>query len=207
MHNPSWPPFLSLLDCNPDTAFADFYRFAVRTLTTAPPRAMRGLNQDDRQDLIHDIIYHCVKDDFRVLRQYVDKGKPFAAWLYVMAHNLSVDHFRRRERDPDAVSIHEDSEGASLENILSNQGNNDGKKSELAELIAIVKKTIARIDEYCRLLLEMAADEFTPKEMVAVLRLPPDQNKKVSDDLRYCREKLKRRLMEGGLDIGSLLKT
>jgi len=207
MPNPSWPTFLDVLDSDPDTAFVDFYRFAVRTLSTAPPRPMRNLSQDDRQDLIHDIIYHCAKDNFRVLRQYVDKGKPFAAWLYVMAHNLCVDHFRSKGRDPDVVSINRNSGGTSLENILSNRGSSNGKKSELVELIAIVKKTIKRLDEYCRLLLEMAADEFTPKEMVAVLRLPPDQNKKVSDDLRYCREKLKRRLAEGGLDIRSLLKT
>ena len=69
-----------------------------------------------------------------------------------------------------------------------------------------MKKIISRLDEKCRLLLEMAADELSIKEMVRLLRLSPDQNKKVSDDLRYCRKKLKKLLGEGGIDIEAILK-
>jgi RNA polymerase sigma factor (sigma-70 family) len=207
MRNLSWPQFLDLLDADPDTAFADFYRFAFGTLSTATPRAIRSLNSDDRQDLIQDVIYHCVREDFHVLRQYVDKGKPFAVWLYAIAHNVCLDHFRAQERNPDVTSVHEDASGTGLENVLSDRHNHSQNKPELLELVAIVKKTLGLVGEYCRLLLEMAADEFTPKEMALVLGMPSDQNKKVSDDLRYCRKKLRNRLAETGIDIESLLKT
>jgi hypothetical protein len=51
----------------------------------------------------------------------------------------------------------------------------------------------------------MAADEFTPKEMVKVLRRPPRDNKKVSDDLRYCRRKLRKLLTEMGVDVSGVV--
>jgi len=202
MADPSWPPFLDLLNSDPDTAFADFYRFAVRTLTITPPKPMRSLNQDDCQDLIHNIVYHCVKDDFRVLRQYIHKGKPFAAWLYAIAHNFCIDHLRSRSHKEEEAS----SDITNLIGIISIHDDGVDKRTGLKELLAIVRKTIARLSEYCRLLLEMAADEYTPKEIVKMLRLPADQNKKVSDDLRECRRKLKKQLREAGIDIETLIK-
>jgi len=202
MEDLSWPPFLDLLNNDPDTAFADFYRFAVTTLTSTPPRPMRSLNQDDCQDLIHDIIYHCVKDNFRVLRQYAHRRKPFAAWLYAIAHNLCLDRLRSKGYREEAAS----SNITNLIEILPIRDESVDKRIGLKELIAIVRKTITQLSQYCRLLLEMAADEFTPKEIVKVLRLPADQNKKVSDDLRECRRKLKKRLGEAGIDIGALIK-
>ena len=206
MQNPSWPAFLNLLSSDPDAAFADFYRFAVGTLVAVPPRLMRSLSNEDREDLTQEIIYHCVKDDFRVLRQYVDKGRPFAVWLYAVAHNFCLDYLRSKGRNPDTTSIHENANGPGLENVLTDRHNDGQNRPELLELLTIVKKTLELVGEYCRVLLEMAADEFTPREMTLVLGMTPDQNKKVSDDLRYCRKKLKDRLAEKGIDIDSFLK-
>jgi RNA polymerase sigma factor (sigma-70 family) len=201
----SWPAFLDLLDSDADHAFEQFYRLAIEALTTIPPRPMRGLSGEDRQDLMHDVIYHCVADGFRVLRQYRDRGKPFVAWLYAIAHNKALDYIRSRRFRTQTVSIHEDPDGRGLENVLADPSSSSGTRIELADLLDAVRAAMKQMGRYCRVLLEMAADEFTPREMVIVLRLPADQNKKVSDDLRYCREKLRKRLAATGIDIGALV--
>jgi RNA polymerase sigma factor (sigma-70 family) len=201
----SWPAFLDMLDSDPEAAFAEFYRLAVASMSFSPPRPMRSLSREDSQDLIHEVVFHCVKDDFRVLRRYVDRGKSFRAWLYTIAHHKCLDYLRGRGIKVQVVPIHEDPDGKGLENVLADPGGGPDKRLEGADLVATVKKAVTRLGQHCRMLLEMAADEFTPKEMVAVLRLPPDQNKKISDDLRYCRDKLRKLLAEAGIDIGSLM--
>ncbi|MFH1314761.1 MAG: sigma-70 family RNA polymerase sigma factor [Candidatus Eisenbacteria bacterium] len=202
MSEESWPAFLDMLESDPKAAFAAFYRLAMATLSLAPPRQMRGLSQEDCQDLIHEVVFHCVRDDFRVLRRYVDMGKPFVAWLYTIAHHKCLDYLRSHDIKVQVVSIHENPEGKGLENVLADPANGPDKRSEDADLVAIVKKAMGQLGERCRLLLEMAADEFMPKEMAAVLGLSPDQNKKISDDLRYCRKRLKQLLSEAGFDMG-----
>jgi RNA polymerase sigma factor (sigma-70 family) len=205
MQDPSWPSFLDLLDSDPNNAFADIYRYAVDLLTNTPPRPMRSLPSEDRQDLIHQIVFHCVANDFQVMRRYINKGKPFSSWFYATAHNKCLDYLRAREARPKGVSIHSDSDNPGYENILSNPGIDDETRLDLKDLIDVVRKALTQLGENCRLLLEMAADGFTPREMVTVLRLPPDQNKKVSDNLRYCRRLLKKELADMDIDINSIL--
>jgi RNA polymerase sigma factor (sigma-70 family) len=204
MQDPQWPPFLDLLDSNPQAAFAGFYKFAVEHLWNTPPRPMRQLNREDFQDILHDIVFHCVKDDFRVLRKYVAKGKPFASWLYAVAHNKSLDFLGSDKSNADCVSIEKESDGKSLAEILPGLHDGGEERFELRNLIATIRRLMASTDERCRMLLELAADEYKPSEMLTILQLRPDQNKKVSDDLRYCREKLKKRLREEGVDIDSV---
>ena len=205
MIDQEWPEFLDKLDSDPDNAFADFYKIALRVLKSTPPVPMRSLPSDDIEELTNDIVYHCVKDNFRILRQYKPMGKPFAAWFYIIATNKCRDYFRSRGRRPQTISIHGSANELSLENKLRNPGNNGEKKYDLKKLLSFTRVSIEKLGDYCRLLLEMAADEFTPREMVAVLRLPKDHNKKVSDDLRECRRKLKKLLVDEGYDIKSLL--
>ena len=205
MSDKTWPSFLSRLDSDPESAFEDFYRLAWRILEEVPPRPMRGLAEGDREDVFHETIYHCVRNNFRILRRYVDRGRPFAAWLYTIAHHKCIDFLRVGRVQSGSVSFDQDPDGKGLEKILSNPADDPVKRVELAEVLGIVKSALAELGDYCRLLLEMASDELTPREMVLVLRVPRDQNKKVSDDLRYCREKLKKRLAEIGLDISSFI--
>lgn len=206
MLDPFWPSFLDRLDTDPKAAQIDFYRFLEWTLNRVPPEPMRSLCKEQQEDVKQEVFLHCIQEDCRVLRQYVNRGKPFAAWLYTVARNVCVDHIRKKKPRKEEVSIHEGSNGTGLENILANPAD-VLKRQVIARYIPIVKKMIERLDEHCRILLEMAADEFTPKEMALVLGLPASQNKKISDDLRYCREKLRKRLAEAGIDIGSILES
>jgi RNA polymerase sigma factor (sigma-70 family) len=205
MQNLSRPQFLDLLDSDPQAALTGFYRFLTWTFNKVPPRPGRTLCREDQEDVKHEVFVHCVEKDFRVLRQYIPSGRPFAAWLYTVAHNVSIDYIRKKEPKHKVVSIHKDSSGKSLKDSIVNPID-DAKRYMIARYVPIAKKMIGGLDHYCRLLLEMAADEFTPKEMVLALGLPSNQNKEVSDRLRYCREKLKKLLAGAGIDIGSILK-
>jgi len=203
MQNPSWPPFLDLLDSDRKAAIVEFYRFLIWTLNKVPPRPMRGLCMEDQEDVKHEILIHCIEKGFKVLRQYVPSAKPFAAWLYTVAHNVCVDCIRRKSLRSEEVSIHEDSNGKKLEHVLANPIDEE-RRHQMAHYKSIVMKVLEKMDDYCRILLGMAADEFTPREMALVLGLPPSKSKKVSDDLRYCREKLRKRLKQNGVDTGSI---
>lgn len=201
----SWPAFLDLLDVDPEKAFDEFYRYATILLTTQPPHPLQQADADHRQDLIHEVILHCVRGDFQVLRRYENRGRPFAAWLYTIAHHRTSDILRRERRGNDCLTpIHATSDGPPLEGVLENPGPSSESHAEFAELVDVVKRIMGQIGDYCRLLLELAADEFTPREMVVALRLSAGENKKVSDDLRYCREKLKNRLAEAGINFKEL---
>jgi RNA polymerase sigma factor (sigma-70 family) len=198
-----WPSFLNLLDADPDKAFDGFYRFTVAVLTTRPPRPMLSATKEEREDLIHDIVYHCVRDNFRVLRLYRPKGRPFTAWLYVVAHNKCLDWLRVGSQIGKTVSIHGDGTGRGLENVLADRVGNPENRLEASEITPIIRNAMGQLGSHCRTLLELAADELTPKEMVLLLGLPVDQNKKISDDLRYCRKKLVRLLEKEGIDFAS----
>lgn len=207
MNDPLWPDFLNELDRNPDKAFEGFYRFASAALSVTPPKLMMSLNPEDREELTGEIIYHCVKDKFHALRQYINKGKPFAGWFYILAHNKTRDYLRKKGREPKLVTNNPDQQTADILDTLPNPGPNGEIVAGLSGLLSITREALMRLSTYCQLLLQMAADEFTPREMVAVLRLAKDQNKKVSDDLRECRRKLIQVLANEGIDIKSYIKT
>ena len=206
MHNTSIPPFLNLLDSDPDTAFAEFYRWAIKTLTNVPPKPMGSLNREEREDLIQDIIYHCLRDNCRALRQYDYKGKSFSAWVYVIAHNKCIDFLRRKNRETEVFLNYTNNDDIKLEKRISHFNNRNENNYDRREILTIVREMIAKLSEHCRLLLEMAADDFKPREMAAALGLAKDKNKKVSDDLRECRRKLKKSLSKSGIDIGIIMQ-
>jgi len=92
-----WPGFLDLVDVDRAAAFEQFYLFGRRLLLTAPPRTLLDVPPDSREDVIHDSILHCCRDDFRILRQYRNHGKPFASWFRQVAHNKLLERLRTRK--------------------------------------------------------------------------------------------------------------
>ena len=206
-NDPAWPDFLNYLDRDPDKAFKGFYRFASAALRITPPKLIMSLDSEDREELSGEIIYHCAKEEFRALRQYVNKGKPFAGWFYVLAHNKARDFLRKKGREFKMLSNNPDRHNDDIVEALPNPGPNGETTANLSELLSITREALMKLSAYCQLLLKMAADEFTPREMVKALRLAKGQNKKVSDDLRECRRKLIQILANEGIDIKSYIKT
>jgi RNA polymerase sigma-70 factor (ECF subfamily) len=55
-----------------------------------------GGDRDVAEDLTEDVFSKVLEK----LDRYEDRGQPFAAWVYRVAHNRLVDHFRRQPKQP-----------------------------------------------------------------------------------------------------------
>jgi len=198
--------FLLKLQTDREEAFAGFYAFAVRFLLYYPPAEIQNIDKDNKMDLIHDIVYHCVKDDFRVLKQYVKRANTnFAAWFYVTARNKCRDILKSKEYKYNGISYDNDCNDNVIRKLKSSNMSPE-EEAELNEIIDLVETKISEMDEKCRKLLSLSAYGLKPIDIVAILRQPRSNNKKLSDEIRYCRKKLIDKLQEENVNILSILE-
>ncbi len=194
-----WPSFLNYLDADPMRAGREFCEFALKFFTAINPRFLHSFNSSERSDAKQEICLHCISDDFRVLRQYRLINRGFGSWFYVIAHNKAMDLLRKSGRTVKVLESSSKSAGqsaATTEPALNPHG-----ALVSMDRLRVVVSVIRKMDEYCQLLLRMGADELTPIEMTRILRWRLDKAKKISDDLRYCREKLRGLLRQVGVDL------
>jgi len=194
--NSSWPPFLDLIDHQPLKAADQFYRYVVGLLEVSTPRTLKIVPLDERKDLFHDIVVHCIRDNFRVLRQYEDVGRPFAAWFYFVANNKIRDYLDKSGRTPETISSNNSDPAPSDEAKPNPETDHENR-----ELLQSVNAAIAELDDYCQVLLRLAGEEYKPREMTGILGWAKEKAKKISNDLGYCRRKLANLLFERGIDI------
>jgi RNA polymerase sigma factor (sigma-70 family) len=205
----SWPVFLDLIDQDENKAMEQFYDFAVRLLKTSPPRNMSRVPDSDQMEVIHDIFLRCQKNDWRILRMYENRGKPFAKWFMMVARNMIEDWLRARARHigrtRPIVSNSESEEGI-REESLGGKDPSPLRNMIAQEHLAIVQQCISQLCHICQLLLYYRAKGLKPREVARAMGWPPEWNKKVSDDTRYCRQQLERMLLERGLTARDLLR-
>ncbi len=67
-----------------DQWFPRMYAYAYR----------RTADRQAASDIASDVFVHALRD----IGRYEDRGLPFEAWLYRLAHDRTVDHLRRRRR-------------------------------------------------------------------------------------------------------------
>ena len=197
----SCPDFLERLASDPEACFTGCYAFIRNLLRICPPSVLRNLTPDRRDDMAHDLVLHCCKDDFRVLRRYQDRGRPFAAWLQLVARNRFLDSVRREQKvhmvaldgDPDAepLQVPDPTATARVDGSVDRE-----------TLLTKVRQALDILSDKCRLLVQGAADGYKPRELVKLLGWPADWNKKASDDLRECRRRLRLLLVDQGMDPG-----
>jgi len=200
--NHNWPSFLDLMDDNPKEAASKFYLFAAKLLRVVPPKLFRNLNKEDQEDIIQNIVIHCIKDEFRVMRTYQNKGKPFAAWLYIISHHKIIDFLRKQGHE----IPYETETADSPENVSENPGIEALFNVEHKEALEAVRMCLIEIGTKCRLLLKLAAKEFRPREMVRVMGFSAEQAKNVANDLAHCRKKLANLLWQKGIKIEDYLR-
>lgn len=188
------PGFFHLMDEDPKAAFEAFYRMAVAQLRTCPPLPLRTVDAGDRLDLIHEVVVHCCRDDFRVLRSY-DRRRRFDIWFDFVARNRILDTTRpgRAERSR-RVEVEDDI----LESIARVSPGAEGQ-AHARLLLEKVRHAVDSLGEKCRILVLGAAEGRSPRELVRLLGWPEDANKKASDDLRACRARLRKALLSEGL--------
>ena len=117
------------------------------------PEILRYLIVRDR-DVAEDIAQQVFLKGWQAIPRYEHRGTPFRAWLYRMAHNQMVDHFRttRPTTDLEGVDVPEESEAD--ERLLT------------AETNGLLQDALARLSEdhrqvlVLRFLMEKSAREI-----------------------------------------------
>jgi len=198
----SWPSFLDTLEQDITRGKHEFAIFAYKLLQTRTPKILRSQTDEEREDWIQEIIVHFTDDDCRILREYRNTGHPFAAWFITVVNHKAYDFYRKfssyRER---TTSIDDKPEGVGQPD-LSDPAD---RRTELSEIIGKVATCIRKMSRKCQILLQAAAEEFNPREMLTLLGKDAGTNKQAADDLRACRKRLKALLMDEGVELGRYL--
>jgi DNA-directed RNA polymerase specialized sigma24 family protein len=131
-----------------------------------------------------------------VLRTYSDRGRPFAVWFLILARNKILDHLRAKGNIP-GDPIEEGSGGIGAK--LADTKPAPDQTIDVLRVLTVVREVLAALGDVCRILIEGAAEGYRPRELVQLLGWKAEDNKKVSDSLRYCRTKLRAALRERGV--------
>jgi hypothetical protein len=185
-----YPEFLTRIDSDPGTAWAEFHDFTWRLLIAYPPREFRELPEEVRRDFIAGIVADCGKNDFKALRTYRNQGAPFSAWVATLARNRARSYFRRQAvaaRHPD---VGHPGPAPRPDDVAAAR-----------ELLDAVHRAIRRLGNRCQILLRAAAEGHRPADIVLLLQEQGLTGKQVSDALRGCRERLRAILRKGGTEL------
>jgi DNA-directed RNA polymerase specialized sigma24 family protein len=196
----SWPEFLDLMDSDSVSARAELHIFAHRVLADCRGLLLPISSQQDRDDLISDLVnFHLCDDNFRVLRKYQNTGRPFAAWLYVVAHNFArarARSIRQGVREQNCTYEEIDRLADGSKSTLSHD-----QKRVAQRALELTKVCLTKASPKCKALLSLAADELAPQTIALLVYQDAGLNKKVSDDLRFCRSRLLDCLSGQGVDL------
>lgn len=202
--NPQFPGFLDLIDSDPKGCAIGFFIYARSLFQARPPRLTKSLDRLTVDDLVMEVVQHCITDDFKVLRQYEPIGRPFAVWLYMVFANKALDLLRSRKYNPQ-IGQSVDEKGEPIEQIDRSRlpGNRPSTQSG-QDSVRIVSELLSQLDEECRVLLRFAAEEYRPREISLVMGQGSQDAKRLSDRLGYCRRKLLKMLQGIGLTVVDL---
>lgn len=191
--------FLDMLETEPKKAAESFSIWARGKLLVAPPRQMRSIPLDEREDMIHDIIIHCIDDNMRRLRLYRKKPESFEALFFVIARNKIHDKIKMRVRGAKIANV--DPEAVAVQPGNPNVAVNSPGAGMVLQLVA---RFLMKLDEKCQLLLRLAAHEHRPRELVKLLHMPA---KKISNHTAHCARKLSDLLLQAGHDPEEMLSS
>jgi len=166
-------------------------------LLACPPTALRRAPAAMHEDLIHDVVVHCCTNDFRVLRTYRGQSSSFAAWFSFVARNRILDYWRKEKLELQPSSNLDPQE------LLARQPANLSAVDHdvwAREVLTTTARCLTKLSPTCQVLLKGASEGLTPKQLTRLLGWPAQRNKKASDDLRACRDRLRRLLSQEGID-------
>jgi len=115
-------------------------------------------------------------------------------WLYRIAHNLGIDHIRRRKRSPDHVSLDApvQVEKGELERQWEGEVSDPEEEVERAELAAMVRKAVGMLPEKLRAVVVLHdLQQLSYEEVARILKCPVGT---VKSRLFHARAELRRLL-------------
>lgn len=119
-------------------------------------------SMEDSQELASDVFVKAL----RSVESYKESGAPMEAWIFKIAHNLVVDHLRKRSRRPSQVPI-EDA------HFLVGRDEPD-KEVERRQELSRLKNAMERLSESQRQILTLRLGaEMSSDQVAAVLGKKP----------------------------------
>lgn len=117
---------------------------------------------DEAEDLASEVFVRAL----RAAESYVDTGVPLEAWIFRIAHNLVVDHLRKKSRRPASVPLDE---------VAPVSGkDNPAERVERMQAIAEVREALKSLSESQRQVIALRfASELSSEEAAAVLGKKP----------------------------------
>jgi RNA polymerase sigma-70 factor (ECF subfamily) len=117
--------------------------------------AVRIGSIDEAEDLASEVFVRAL----RSVERYRETGAPMEAWIFKIAHNLTVDHLRSKGRKPSLVPLEEDDPPDSQDN--------PGEKLEHQEELRQLQKAMAQLTEAQRQVLALRFGSGMTSEQVA----------------------------------------
>lgn len=121
-------------------------------------------NDDDQTDLLQDIFIKTYKN----LNGY-DQSLQFSSWIYRIAHNEAVSHFRRRSVRPEGNMVHDSDE------VVSLLGSGDDLMRELTQKDdgRLLEEALGHLDDKYRDIVILRYFEGKEYEEIADILLLP----------------------------------
>ena len=198
----NWPSFLDMLERDVARGTHEFAAFAYKLIQARPPRILQAQTAEEREDWIQEIILHFTADDCRVLREYRNTGHPFAAWFVTVMNHKAYDFYRKHSTYRERTASMDDKPDGLAQPDRAEPAD---KRTEFSEIIGKVAACIRKMSRKCQILLQAAAEEYNPREMLTLLGKDAGTNKQAADDLRACRKRLKALLMDEGVELSRYL--
>jgi DNA-directed RNA polymerase specialized sigma24 family protein len=183
-----------LIDEDPRRAAEGFHTFTWKLLRSNPPPQLRRLPVEDQEDVIAELVTHCIVDDFRVLRAYRDRGVPFAGFVAVAANRRATSRLREiaNDRNRHLRVDNPTPTGLTLAERIPDPTAGADERVDANVQLERVLACLSALNERCQILIQGAAEGRKPKDLVFLLGWSPSSNKKASDALRECRKTLTR---------------
>jgi RNA polymerase sigma-70 factor, ECF subfamily len=145
-------------------------------------RRIAGLDPETIEDVLQEVFLKVYKS----LNDY-NEAYSFSSWIYRIAHNEAISHFRKTSARPESVSLESD-EGENLLSLLPSKIDLAGEYAQ-NETALRVRELLFRLPEKYRsvLVLHFLEDKGYD-EISDILRLPPGT---VATNIRRAKEQFK----------------
>lgn len=187
-----WPEFLNWIRSDDvrerDRGLTALWGFLNRLVSMAPPSAYASLQSADRENVVQDVLLKCAEG---ALLGYQNRGRPFAAWLWVVVSREAYNVHRKRRPTEEVQEHHLRTDPEAVE-VLG------------AGLISALRVCLDRAPAHYRRALEWVAYGLKPLDVLRLGPLPGSPTNVQLGNLFHDARKSLKKCLEGkgfGADV------
>ena len=124
------------------------------------------ISEIDAENLLQDIFIKI----YQYINEY-DSQYSFSSWIYRIAHNMIIDHYRKNQKESENISL-EDEEYTNIITSMSD-GNSPHHDLKRGDIKNCVQKAISLLrKEYKEIILLKCIEGYSYEEISDILRIP-----------------------------------